>query len=112
MAEHLYCCQNTIQNLHDHIIPVPDDFNVKPDCLSGTRKEDFINGLKELTERIKSVYADMIKNPADYGLPLVEDIEYKPFNPKAAESGNSSFRLIALLYTLAGNSELNETAAI
>jgi hypothetical protein len=106
MANHLYCCQNTIQNLHDHIIAVPDDFDVNPGCLPGINKADFINGLKELTEIIKSVYADMILNPGEYGLPLVEDIDYSPFNPKAAESKNSSFRLVALLHTLAGNSEL------
>lgn len=106
MAAHLYCCQNTLQNLYDHIVPVLDDFNVNHSCLFGTNKDDFIIGLKELTEIIKSIYADMINNPAEYGLPLVEDIEYKPFNPKAAISKKSSFRLVALLYTLARNSEL------
>lgn len=108
MNKHLYCCQNTIQNVYDHIIPVPDDFNVNPACLSGMEKQDFISGLKELTNIIKSVYADMIQKPAEYGLPLIEDIEYTPFNPKAAESKNSSHRLVALLHTLVQCSELSD----
>ena len=98
MNKHLYCCQNTLQNFHDHIIPVPDDFN--------------LSGLSELTEIIKSIYADMIQNPAEYGLPLVEDIEYTPFNPKAAESKNSAHRLIALLYTLVQSSKLTDNELI
>jgi len=109
MNKHLYCCQNAIQNLQNHIIPVPDDFNVNPVCLPGINAQDFINGLKELTEIIKSVYADMIVNPAEYGLPLVEDIEYIPFNPKAAESKNSSYRLVSLLYAIAQSGELSDT---
>ena len=105
--KHFYCCQNRVQNLYDHIIPVPDDFDVNPDCLYGIDKGDFINGLKELTETVKSVYADMIQNPAEYGLPLVEDKHYYPFNPKAAESKNSCYRLMVLLYTMVQNSVLN-----
>jgi hypothetical protein len=83
MSKHLYCCQNTLQNFHDHII-----------------------NTTELTDIIKSIYADMIQNPANYGLPLIEDIEYTPFNPKAADSKNSANRLIALLHTLINSSEL------
>jgi len=101
MSQHKYCCQNTIQNCHDHMIPVPDDFDVNPICLTVMDKQSFISGLKELTAIIKSVYADMIKFPEEYGLPLVEDIDYSPFNPKAAESKNSVRRLIAMLHTLA-----------
>jgi len=105
---HKYCCQNMLQNYLAHIIPVPQDFNVNPDCLYGLSKEAFIIGLNQLTDILKSIYSDMIQNPAEYGLPLVEDIEYKPFNPKAAESGNSSHRLISLLHTLVQCSELDE----
>ena len=101
MSKHLYCCQNMLQNYYDHIIPVPNDFNVNSDCLYGLSKDDFINGLKSLTEILKLLYADAIQNPAEYGLPLVEDIEYKPFNPKAADSGNSAHRIISLLYIIA-----------
>jgi len=89
------------------MIDVPDDFEVNPDRLLGITKKDFINGFKALTEIIKDIYTDMINNPAEYGLPLVEDKKYHPFNPKAAESGNSCHRLIALLYTLSRNSDLN-----
>lgn len=106
MDKHKYCCQNTIQNFHDHIIPVSDSLEVNSACLYDISRQDFINGLKELTEVIKSVYTDMIKSPSDYGLPLVDDIEYSPFNPKAADSGNSAHRLIALLNTFARNGEL------
>jgi len=42
----------------------------------------------------------MIQNPGEYGLPLVEDIEYVPANPKAADSKRSAYRLISLLYAL------------
>lgn len=107
MGNHLYCCQNTAQNYLGHIIPVPDDFKVDPDSLYGLDKEDFIEGLKKLTEIIKEMYSDMIQNPAEYGLPLVEDIEYKPFNPKAAESKHSSNRLVATLKALVQCGELS-----
>ena len=106
MSQHLYCCQNTIQNALDHIIEVPDDFDVNPACLYGIDKADFIAGLKTLTAALKSIYADMIESPADYGFPLVEDIEYSPFNPKAAESKHTVHRLIAILHTLVNCGEL------
>lgn len=106
MNKHLYCCQNTAQNYLDHITPVPDDFKVDPDCLYGINKGDFIEGLKKLTDIIKEIYSDMIQNPAEYGLPLVEDIEYKPFNPKAAESKGSASRLISTLKALVQCGEL------
>ena len=95
MNNHKYCCQNTTQNFLNHIIPVPDNINVNPDFLYGISENDFINGLKILTGTLKNIYSDIIQNPAEYGLPLIEDIEYSPFNPKAAESKNSSHRLIA-----------------
>ena len=106
MSKHKYCCQNTTQNFLDHIIPVPDDLKVNPDFLCGLCENDFIKGLKALTETFKNIYADIVQNPAEYGLPLVDDIEYSPFNPKAAESKNSSHRLFALLHTLAQSGEL------
>ena len=109
MNKHLYCCQNTIQNFLDHIIPIPKDFNVKDSYLFGVGKQDFINGLRELTDIIKSVYADMIQSPAEYGLPLVKDIEYIPFNPKAADSKNSAHRLFVLLNMLVRNGKLSDS---
>jgi len=109
MEKHEYCCQNAAQDYLDHVIPVPNDFNVNPSCLSGLSKEDFIGGLKALTEIIKSLYGDMVRNPAEYGLPLVEDIKYEKFNPKAADSAHSSRRLISLLHTLAQCGELSNT---
>ena len=107
MEKHLYCCQNTAQNFYDHIIPVPNDFDANSSCLCGVGKQDFIIGLKALTDIIKSMYADMIQNPSEYGLPLIEDVEYSPFNPKAAESKNSSHRLIVLLHALVQCGELS-----
>jgi len=107
MDKHLYCCQNTAQNYLDHIIPVPDDFKIDPDCLYGISKEDFIEGLKGLTVIIKEMYFDMILSPEEYGLPLVEDIEYTPFNPKAAESKKSAARLVATLKALVQCGELS-----
>jgi len=112
MSNHKYCCQNTTQNYLDHIITIPEDFNVNPNCLFGLSKEDFIDGLKSLTEIIKSIYSDIVNIPAEYGLPLVEDIEYKPFNPKAAESKNSAHRLITLLYTLVQCGEFSENKIV
>ncbi len=98
MKPHIYCCQNTAQNFLDHMIEVPNDFMVNKDCLIGIEKEGFIQGLQELTEFIKNIYTDMISDPSGFGFSLIEDIEYKPFNPKAAESKNSSNRFMLLLY--------------
>ena len=107
MDKHLYCCQNALQNFLDHFILVPDDFVVNPQCLCGVEKRDFIDGLKKLTDILRAVYADMIENPAAYGLPLIEDIDYSVFNPKAAESKNSAHRLVSLLHTLVQCGELS-----
>jgi len=79
---------------------------INPDFLYGLSEDDFIDGLKALTETIKNIYSDIIQNSAEYGLPLIEDIQYSPFNPKAAESKNSSRRLIVLLHSLAQSGEL------
>jgi len=99
-TKHEYCCQNTARNLLDHFIPIPDNFNVNPNCLYGLSKDEFIGGLRTLTEIIQSMYSDMIQNPAEYGLPLVEDIVYEKYNPKAAASGSSPSRLITTLYSI------------
>ncbi|MDF2542465.1 MAG: hypothetical protein K0S47_2183 [Herbinix sp.] len=112
MSKYLYCCQNTVKNFYDHIIPVPNDFDVNPVFLSGIDKEDFMNGLSDLTIIIRSVYADIIQQPAEYGLPMVEDIEYSSFNPKAADSKNSAHRLITLLHTLVQSGELSDSELI
>jgi len=91
---------------------VPDDFEVNPICLQGIDKPGFIDGLKELTAIVKLVYADMIQQPSEYGLPLVEDVEYAKFNPKAAESKNSSYRFVSLLHALVQSGELSNDLLI
>jgi len=63
-------------------------------------KEAFIDGLKSLTEIVQSLYLDMIQDPKGYGLLLVEDIDYGKYNPKAASSGQSAYRLVSTLHTM------------
>ena len=106
MNKHRYCCQNAAQNFFDHIIPVPDDFHVNPKCLHGLNRNEFINGLKALTEIIQAMYIDMIQNPEEYGLPLVEDIQYEKYNPKAGASWYSAFRLVTTLHNMVQCGEL------
>ncbi|MCL2364427.1 MAG: hypothetical protein FWC71_07180 [Defluviitaleaceae bacterium] len=106
MNKHLYCCQNAAQNFLDHIIPVPDDFNVDPKCLHGLDQSEFINGLKAFTEIIQAMYIDMIQNTETYGLPLVEDIQYEKYNPKAGASWYSAFRLVTTLHNMVQCGEL------
>lgn len=112
MPKHQYCCQNTAQNYLDHIISVPDDFNVNPNCLVGITRQEFISGLKTLTDILHDMYEDIIKNPAEYGLPLVDDIVYSPYNPKAGESEHSTNRLITILYILANAGQISEDRII
>ena len=108
MSKYPYCCQNAAQNFFDHIIPVPDDFNVNPECLHGLNRNEFINGLKALTEIIQAMYIDMIQNPKEYGLPLVEDIQYEKYNPKAGASWYSAFRLVTTLHNSVQCGELTD----
>jgi len=110
MTKHPYCCQNTAQNFHDHIISTPNHFEVNPVCLSGITATDVINGLQELTAVFKAIFADAIANPADYGFPPVEDIEYDTYNVKAAESKKSPQRLALLLYALVESAKLDNSA--
>jgi len=112
VKKHKYCCQNRVQSYIDHMIDVPDDFSIISEKLQGLNKSDFIVGLKSLTELIKKLYENMILDPEGFGLPCVEDIHYSPFNPKAAESGNSSYRLIMFLYVLANSGILENDKLI
>jgi len=113
MTKHPYCCQNSAQNFLSHIIPIPGKFDVSHVCLGGMDEQDFINGLQELTAVVKAIYADAIHQPAEYGLPTVEDIEYDSYNAKAAESRKSSQRLVLLLYALSqGGGMKNSTLHI
>jgi hypothetical protein len=112
MNQHQYCCQNTAQNYLDHIITVPDDFNVNPDCLSGMTRQEFIAGLKILTDIIKNIYTDMVKNPSDYGFPLIDDIFYRPPNPKATVSRLAPNKLITSLYIAANSGQLTNEGII
>ncbi len=107
MGLHRYCCQNSAQNFLDHMIDVPDNFSVGAKSLNGIDKSEYIQGFKELTFFVRKIYSDMVRDPDGYGLPLVEDIEYKPANPKASDSKNSVHRFIALLYLIAKCGSLN-----
>ena len=103
IKKHIYCCQNMSQDILDHIIPVPDDFNVNPNCLYGISKDEFISGLKTLTKTIQSMYTQIVQNPAEYGLPVVEDIRtgsHGGYSAKAGASAQSAFRLVTTLHTL------------
>lgn len=98
-----YCCQNAVIRLMEHMIPVPESFPVNPICLaaSGMEERDFIAGLDQLTAVVRAVYEDMAEEPKAYGLPLVEDIPYPKFNPKARDSMNASKRFALMLMHLA-----------
>jgi len=50
MSKHLYCCQNVLQNLHDHIIPIPGDIKINPMCLTGINESEFIDSLRNCLE--------------------------------------------------------------
>lgn len=106
--KHRYCCQNAAQNYLHHIIPVPDDVDVNPDCLFGIERHEFICGLKELTDIIKRIYGDMIEVPSEYGMPLVDDIVYVPPNPKAADSEYAVNRVVTILFILVQSGELSD----
>lgn len=59
-----------------------------------------------MSEAVSIIYEDMINNPDNYGLPLIEDIEYGEFNPKANDSFNSSKRLLNMLNNISKAGEL------
>ena len=58
-------CQSEAQNFLDHIISVPDDMLVNPDCLYGISEDEFIEGLKALTGVVRGIYEEIIKNPIE-----------------------------------------------
>lgn len=51
-----YYCQTEIQNILDHIVPIPDDFKVPDKYLCGLEQADFMNGFKKLREIIIVIY--------------------------------------------------------
>lgn len=95
--KHQYCCQNATQEILDHMIPNPEYYQIDTKYLYGCDENDYIGGFACLWSIIRLIYQDIISNPADYGLPLIDDIQYPSFNAKAQESFNSSKRLVGLL---------------
>ena len=97
MPKHEYCCQNSVAQILDFMIPIPDIFNVNEKYLYDCDETDFIYGFKNLSEIISNIYTDIIKSPDEYGLSLVPDINYGVFNPKANQSSNYARSLMSLL---------------
>ena len=85
-------CQTGAQNFLDHIIDVPDDMFVKPECLYGIDEDEFIDGLKALTNVLRGIYADIIQNPV--------------------ELDGSPRRFVALLHTMVRCGELVDNRVI
>lgn len=92
-----YCCQNATEEILNHMIYSPIYYKVDKKYLYDCDEMDFIDGFSCLWSTVQLIYKDIIMSPADYGLPLVNDISYPSFNSKANESTNSSKRLVGLM---------------
>ena len=96
-----YGCQKRTQTLLDHMYPVPEYFKVDPKYLPGLSEVEFIDGFKCLWSVVGDIYRAIIEDPASFGLPCYEPSEETvnrgKFDPKNAECGNSSRRLMEYL---------------
>ncbi|MDF2686208.1 MAG: hypothetical protein K0S55_1389 [Clostridia bacterium] len=106
MQKHEYCCQNSVQQILDFMIPIPEFFKVDGKYLYDCDEYEFISGFKNLSDIISDIYKDIIKSPDEYGFSLIPDIDYSIFNPKANQSSNYARSLMSLLKIIGRTGEL------
>ena len=106
--EETYYTQNVFRYWMNYMIPVPDDFPVHPDYLFGCDRSDFIAGFKQLHDVVNQIYADMRRDPAVYGLPLIENDKYREGSKERNTARHAIFRLGNLFYNLGQAGELRD----
>lgn len=87
---------NYLKNLTDE----PGTMKVHPSFLYGAYKEQFREGFLALHRLMKSLYADIIKDPAGFGMLLKEIVEPNAKNADYTNSGGSFVRVPNLLFAL------------
>ena len=104
--DHKYVIQNRVQELLDHMYPIPEDFRVKPEYLLGITEAEFNDGFRCLWRVISELYKGIIADPESFGLPLYEDYERGKSDRKWNDSEVTSRRLMDFLDALCVAGEL------
>src|SRR5512133_2928703 len=104
--EEIYFSQSVFRYWKMYLIPVPDDFPIHPDYLSGCDRAGFIAGFKQLHAAVGQIYDDMHQDPAGHGLPLYESEKYPLFSKEYRTARHAAFRLGNLFYNLGQAGEL------
>ncbi len=108
-----YYCQVKIQEILDHMLPLPDDFEVSDRFLDGLDRKDFILNFKELRDILIAVYKDMQTNPEEYGL-ICTSLEVQGFGVSqiTGKSKGSVSWLMMLFYNLCMAGEISEDVLV
>jgi len=100
--EYKYYIQEYAKKRVDNILPVPSDYSLK-----GNFGSNFISNFSELTELLKGIYKDVIKNPDAYKCDLYP-LDQEPRGKQGIdnESNTSLDRIVKCLRTLCDCGEL------
>ncbi len=102
-----YIVQSFLRYWKGYLIPVPDDFPIHPDYLSGCDRASFIKGFQQLNATVGQIFDDMHQDPAWYGLPLYEFEKCPVFSKEYRSAGHAVYRLGNLLYNLGQAGEVS-----
>ncbi len=106
-----YYCQTAIQDILDHMVPIPEDFEVSGQYLHGLDNQSFIQGFKELRKIFAGIYKDMQKSPEEYGI-ICTSLEVNGFGTsnETMKSKRSAEWFMMLFYNLCMSGEILEEA--
>jgi hypothetical protein len=101
-----YYIQEIAGNYLKNLSGEAEDFKVAPVFLYGTDRQDFVSGYNALVRLFKSLYNDIISNPASFGMLLKEMEISNAKNSDYTGSGQSLVRVPNLLFVLGAEGEL------
>lgn len=106
MMEKQYYIQVIAQNYLKNVIDDPDSMKVHEKFLHGLEQKQFKEGFLTLLSLVRSLYADVARDPDSFGMLLKDMIDINAKNTDYTNSNASFLRLPNLLFILGARAEL------
>lgn len=107
-----YYVQDIATNYLKNVIDDPKTLKIHSSFLGGADIEQFTQGFLTLLATVRVIYADIIRDPASFGMLLKEKIEDDPKNPDYTNSNASFVRVPNLLLMLGAKGVLQPDVSL
>ena len=95
-----YYVQEIAKNYLRNLTSEPDLIDVHPHYLHGLDISEFTGGFLTLHRLVRSMYTDIISDPGDFGMPLIEAVDENPKSVEYTKSHDGFKRVPHLLLIL------------